>query len=59
MSFPNNKLKVIADDKIKVTKKLKFAIGRVENIVEKGESAGSSIFSFSYKVFKRNLPHSR
>ena len=41
-SLPNNKtldlskLKTYAEDKINVTEKLKFVIGRVENIVGKG-----------------------
>ena len=45
-SLPNNKfldwsiLKAFADDKINVTEKLKFVLGRVENIVKKGENAG-------------------
>ena len=34
-----SKLKAFADDKINVTQKLKFKIGRVENIVGKGENA--------------------
>ena len=63
-TLPNNKifdwskLKVhlFADNKINVSKKLKFLLGWVENIFGKGESAGSSIFSFSYHVFKKNLP---
>ena len=43
--LPNNKildlskLKAFADDRINVTQKLKFALGRVENIVGKGENA--------------------
>ena len=32
-----SKLKALADDKINVTEKLKFVLGRVENIVGKGE----------------------
>ena len=49
-SFPNDKLldssklKAFADDKIKVTEILKFVLGRVENIVGKGENAGSQHF---------------
>ena len=49
-SLPNHKildwskLKAYADDKINVTQKLKFALGRVENIVEKGENAGYQHF---------------
>ena len=45
-SLPNDKilnwskLKAFADDKINVTVKLKFVLGRVENIVGKGENAG-------------------
>ena len=45
-SLPNNKFvdwsdsKAFADDKIYVTKKLKFVLGRVENIVGKGENSG-------------------
>ena len=44
-SLPNerildwSKLKAFADDKINVTEKLKFVLGRVENIVGKGENA--------------------
>ena len=46
-SLPNDKildwskLKAFADDKINVTEKLKFVLGRVENIVGKGENAGN------------------
>ena len=49
-SVPNNKifnqsiLKAFADDKIHVTQKLKFASGRVENIVGNGENAGYQQF---------------
>ena len=45
-SLPNNnvldwsKFKELADDKINVTERLKFNLGRVENIVGKGENAG-------------------
>ena len=45
-SLPKNKildwskLKAFADDKINVTKELKFVLGRVENIVGKRENAG-------------------
>ena len=34
------KLKACADDKINLNKKSKLALGRVENIVGKGENAG-------------------
>ena len=49
-SLPNNKivdwsnLKESADDKIYVTEKLKFVLGRVENIMGKGENAGHQHF---------------
>ena len=39
-----SKLKAFADNKIDVTKKLKFALGMVENIVGKGENAGYQHF---------------
>ena len=64
-----SKLKAFADDKIDVTQKLKFHLGKVENIVGKGENAGyqhflktlwekekmlvTSIFSFFHKVFQK------
>ena len=35
------KLKAFADDKIKVTEKLKFVLGRVENTVRKGQQEPS------------------
>ena len=49
-SLPNNKfldwskLKGFADDKLNATKKLKFVLGRIENIVGKGEIAGYQHF---------------
>ena len=56
-SLPNDKifldwskLKAFADDKINVNKKIEIGLGRVENIVGKGENAG-----FSYNVFKMLL----
>ena len=33
-------LKAFADDKLKVTEKLKFVLRRIENIIGKGENAG-------------------
>ena len=45
-SLPNDiildqsKLKAFADEKINVAEKLKIVLGRVENIVGKGENAG-------------------
>ena len=38
------KLTALAVDKIKVTQKLKFVMGQVENIVGKGENAGYQHF---------------
>ena len=57
-----SKFKAFADDKINVTRKLKFALVRVENIVGKAENAGylvTSIFSFPHNVFKRLLSQGR
>ena len=59
ISFPNeknldwSKLKAFADDKINLTRKLKFDLEWVENIVEKNEKMlDTRIFSFSHNVFK-------
>ena len=41
------KLKAFADDKINVTEKLKFVLGRVENIVGKGENGGHQHYKVS------------
>ena len=42
-----------------MTEKLKFVLGRVENILGKGENAGHQhILSFSQNVFKKPLPQS-
>ena len=49
------KLKAFADDKLNVTKMIISVFDRAENIVEKGEIACSSNFSFSHNVFKRLL----
>ena len=38
------KMKAFADNKIIVTQKSKFLLGRVENIVGKGENAGYQHF---------------
>ena len=42
--FDCSKLKAFADQKINVTEKLKFVLGRVENNVGKGENAGYQHF---------------
>ena len=47
-----SKLKAPADDKVNVREKSKFVFRRKENIVEKGENAGISIFSYSHNVSK-------
>ena len=55
--FPNykildqSKLKAFADDKINVTERVKFVLGRIKNIVGKGENAGYQHFSFSQQCF--------
>ena len=46
------KLKAFADDKIDVAQKIISVFERVENIVEKGENAGSQHFLLSYNVFR-------
>ena len=49
-SLPNNKIldlskfKAFTDDKLNVTQKLKFDLGSIESIVEKGENAGYQHF---------------
>ena len=43
-NFSLPQLKTFADDKINVTQMLKFAFGREENIVGKGENAGYQHF---------------
>ena len=65
-SLPNDKildqsrLKAFADDTIKVTQKLKFVLGWVENIVGKRRKCWLPAFSpFSQSVFKSLLPQGR
>ena len=61
-SLPNDKilahskLKALADNKINVTQKFQFVLGRVENILGKGKMLVTSIFSFSQNLFKSLLP---
>ena len=58
-SLPNekfldwSKLKAFPDDKISVNQKLKFDIGRVENIVGKGENAGYQHFLLFPQCFQK------
>ena len=47
------KLKAIADDKINVTKQLKFVFGGIENIVGKRESADYQHFLLSPQCFQK------
>ena len=60
-SLPNNKfidwskLKAFADGKLNLADKLKFVLGRAENILGKKKILVTSIFSFSQNVFKRLL----
>ena len=59
ISLPNDKildwskLQAFADDKC--GKKIKFVVGRIGNIVGKGEMLVTSFFSFSHNAFKRLL----
>ena len=46
-----SKFKAFADDKIIVTQKLKFTLGRIENIVGKGENAGYHFPTMFSKAF--------
>ena len=48
-----------AGDKIDVNEQLKFGLGRVENIVGKGENAGYQNFLLFPQCFKRLLSHGR
>ena len=58
-SLPNNisldysKLKTFEDDKINMTKNLNFSLGRVENIVVKGENAGFQHFLLFQQCFQK------
>ena len=51
--FDWSKLKVFADNKINVNQKLKFDLGRVENIVRKGENAGYQHFLLFPQCFQK------
>ena len=54
-----SKLKELAGDKINVTEKLKFVLGRVENIVQKGENPGYQRFLLFLQCSqKASLPRS-
>ena len=47
------KLKTFADDKINLNKISKLALGRVENIVGKGENAGNQHFLLFQQCFQK------
>ena len=60
-SLPNkkildwSKLKAFADNIMNLNEKLKLVLGRIENIVEKGENAGYQHFLLSHNIFKSFL----
>ena len=59
LTLPNDRildlsiLKAFADDNLDVNQKLKFALGRVENIMWKGENAGYQHFLLFPKCFQK------
>ena len=61
LTLPNNKIldkskfKAFADDKMILTQKLKFVLGREENIVGKGENAGYQHFLLFPQCFQMLL----
>ena len=60
-TLPNNKilgqskLKAFADDKMNMAEKLKFVLGRVENIVGKGENVGYQHFLLFPQYFSKGF----
>ena len=48
-------LKAFAEDTFSVTEKLKFVLGKVENIVGKGENAGKPAFSPLPTMFSKGF----
>ena len=53
-----SKLKAFADDKTIVTEKLKCVLGKLENIMGKGENTGYQHFLlFQHNAFKRLFLH--
>ena len=48
-------MKAFVDDKINATKKLKFVLDWIENILGKGENAGYQHFLFSQNIFENLL----
>ena len=51
--FYLSKLKSFADDNSNINQKLKCALGKVENIVRKGENAGYQHFLLSPQCFQK------
>ena len=54
-----SKLGAFADDKIDATEKLKFVLGRVENIMGKGENACYQHFLLFPQCFQKTLSQDR
>ena len=50
-----SKMKDFADEKVNATEKLNFVLGRVENIVGKGENAAYQHFLLFLQCFKSFL----
>ena len=48
-------LRAFTDDEIHLTEKLKFVLGRVENILGKGENAGYQHFLLFPGCFQKSL----
>ena len=59
MFSEQSKLKVFADDKLKVFQLTQFVYDGVENIVGKGENAGNQHFLFFQQRFKSRLADGR
>ena len=52
-NFDRSKLKSFADDKLNLNKKSKLVLGRVENIVGKGENTGYQHFLLFQQCFQK------
>ena len=55
-SLDQSKLKAFANDKIKVSEKLKFVLTREENTVGRGENARYQHFLFFPRCFHKACP---
>ena len=51
--MPSRKLTALANNKLNETEKLKIVLGRVENIVGKGENAGYQHFPLFPQCFQK------